>query len=146
MKNKKTLYHFVVDKSGSMSNCRETTINGFNAQLETIKSLQSEFPEQLFEVSLTIFDEEVDYVLTHIEANNFDYLRFDKYRPSGTTALLDAIGTLINQIRIINESSILNDQISAVIVILTDGMENASREFTYHKIASTIAKLENTEK
>jgi predicted metal-dependent peptidase len=41
MKNKKTLYHFVLDKSGSMGNCRETTVNGFNSQLETIK----EFPE-----------------------------------------------------------------------------------------------------
>jgi hypothetical protein len=146
MKNKKTLYHFVVDKSGSMSNCRETTLNGFNAQLETIKNLQSEFPEQLFEVSLTIFDEAVDHVLTHVEANNFEYLTFDKYRPSGTTALLDAIGTSINQIRITNETNILNDNMSVVMVILTDGMENASREFTYHQIASTIAKLENTEK
>ena len=55
MKNKKTLYHFVLDKSGSMENCRETTVNGFNAQLETIKELQKEFREQEFEVSLTIF-------------------------------------------------------------------------------------------
>ena len=48
MKNKKTLYHFVLDKSGSMSNCVETTINGFNNQLDTIKQLQKEFPEQEF--------------------------------------------------------------------------------------------------
>jgi len=69
MKNKKTLYHFVLDKSGSMGNCRETTVNGFNAQLETIKELQKElqkeFPEQEFEVSLTIFDEHIDHVQSH---------------------------------------------------------------------------------
>ena len=146
MKNKKTLYHFVVDKSGSMTNCRETTINGFNAQLETIKSLQREFPEQQFEVSLTIFDHEVDHVLTHVRANSFDYLTNDKYKPSGTTALLDAIGTSINQIRRSDESNILNDQMSVVMVILTDGMENASREFTFHEIAATIADLEKSEK
>ena len=40
MKNKKTLYHFVLDKSGSMENCRETTVNGFNSQLETINELK----------------------------------------------------------------------------------------------------------
>ena len=146
MKNKKTLYHFVLDKSGSMSNCRETTIQGFNAQLETIKSLQNEFPEQKFEVSLTIFDHEVDHVLTHIGVNNFKDLIYNQYLPSGTTALLDAIGTSINQIRIKNESSILNDEMSVVMVILTDGMENASREFTYHQIAATIAQLESTDK
>ena len=146
MKNKKTLYHFVLDKSGSMSNCRETTIQGFNAQLETIKSLQNEFPEQKFEVSLTIFDHEVDHVLTHIGVNNFKDLIYNQYLPSGTTALLDAIGTSINQIRIKNESSILNDEMSVVMVILTDGMENASREFTYHQIAAIIAQLESTDK
>lgn len=40
MKNKKTLYHFVLDRSGSMNNCSEATIDGFNAQVETIKNLQ----------------------------------------------------------------------------------------------------------
>lgn len=146
MKNKKTLYHFVLDKSGSMSNCRETTLNGFNSQLETIKSLQNEFPEQCFEVSLTVFDHEINPIFSHVRAQNFEYLTSKKYNPSGTTALLDAIGTSINQIRITNESNILNDDMSVVMVILTDGIENASREFTYHQIASTIAQLEKTER
>lgn len=43
MKNKKTLYHFVLDKSGSMNNCIESTVNGYNAQLETIQKLQKNF-------------------------------------------------------------------------------------------------------
>ena len=46
MKNKQTRYHFVLDKSGSMNSCRESTIQGFNSQLETIKQSQKEFPEQ----------------------------------------------------------------------------------------------------
>lgn len=146
MKNKKTLYHFVLDKSGSMNDCRETTLQGFNAQLETIKSLQNEFSMQKFEVSLTLFDHEVDHVLTHIGVDNFKPLTYNEYLPSGTTALLDAIGTSINQIRITNESAILNDEMSVVMVILTDGMENASRQFTFHQIAATIAQLEATEK
>ncbi|CAM4109547.1 VWA domain-containing protein [Flavobacterium antarcticum] len=146
MKNKKTLYHFVLDKSGSMNDCRETTLHGFNAQLETIKRLQNEFSEQKIEVSLTIFDHEIDHILTHVGVSNFKPLSYNQYLPSGTTALLDAIGTSINQIRISNESAILNDEMSVVMVILTDGMENASREFTFHQIAATIAQLEATEK
>ena len=146
MKNKKTLYHFVLDQSGSMSNCSETTIKGFNAQLETIKHLQNEFPEQEFKVSLTIFDDYVDCIFNQIELNSFQKLTHHMYRPNGSTALLDAIGIAINQIRIANESKILNDEMSVVMVILTDGMENASREFSFHQIAAQIKHLEQTEK
>ncbi len=64
MKNTKTLYHFVLDKSGSMSDCIEATITGFNSQLETIRELQSEFPEQEFVMSLTIFDSQVETVFS----------------------------------------------------------------------------------
>ena len=146
MKNKKTLYHFVLDRSGSMSNCTETTISGFNAQVETIQKLQEELPEQEFEVSLTIFDDVIDHVQSHVAINNFESLSSARYTPRGATALLDAIGMSINQIRISNETNILNNEMSIVMVILTDGMENASREFTYHQIAKTIAELEATEK
>jgi uncharacterized protein YegL len=146
MKNKKTLYHFVLDRSGSMSNCTKATINGFNAQVTTIKKLQEEFPEQEFEVSLTIFDDIIDHVQSHVSIDNFQLLSDSRYIPRGATALLDAIGMSINQIRITNETKILNNEMSIVMVILTDGMENASREFTYHQIAKTIAELEKTEK
>lgn len=146
MKNKKTLYHFVLDKSGSMSNCRETTVNGFNSQLDTIKDLQKEFPDQEFEVSLTTFDNYVEHVQSHVNIEKFDNLKLSKYCPNGGTALLDGIGMSINQIRIANETKIINDEMSVVVVILTDGMENTSREFTYHQIARTIEELEATEK
>lgn len=146
MKNKKTLYHFVLDKSGSMSNCRETTILGFNTQLKTIQELQNEFPEQQFEVSLTLFDNTIENLFTQQQLNTFEKLTPEMYQPTGCTALLDAIGMSINEIKMSNESKILNDEMSVVMVILTDGIENASREFTYHTIARTIKALEETEK
>ena len=146
MKNKKTLYHFVLDKSGSMSNCKETTIEGFNNQLKTIEDLQKEFPEQEFEVSLTVFDNEVETLYSHVSINQFRPLTTNMYHPNGGTALLDAIGISINEIRIKNESLILDNEMSVVMVILTDGMENASRQFSYHRIAEMIKNLEQTEK
>lgn len=146
MKNKKTLYHFVLDKSSSMNSCRETTIQGFNKQLDTIKQLQIEFPKQEFEVSLTVFDDMIDHVFSHVGLNKFESLTSSMYQPNGCTALLDAIGTSINKIRIVNESQIVEEKMSVVMVILTDGMENASREFSFHQIAATIKALEQTEK
>ncbi len=146
MKNKKTLYHFVLDKSGSMSNCVETTINGFNNQLDTIKQLQKEFPEQEFKASLTIFDNNVETVFSQVGIEEFTTLTYKNYNPNGSTALLDAIGISINEIRIKNETKIITDEMSVVVVILTDGMENASRQFTYHQIAATIKSLEETDR
>ena len=146
MKNQKTLYHFVLDKSGSMSNCRETTILGFNNQLEAIHQIQKEFPNQIFEISLTIFDHTIENIFTQLNISAFETLNHEMYYPNGSTALLDAIGMSINQIRMSNETKILNNEMSVVMIILTDGMENASREFTFHNIAQTIKALEKTEK
>lgn len=146
MKNKKTLYQFVLDKSSSMTDCRESTIQGFNSQLDTIKQLQKDFPDQEFNVSLTVFNDHVESVYNQIALNSFERLTSKSYKPNGCTALLDAIGMSINQIRMTNESKILNDEMSVVVVILTDGMENASRQFNYHQIADMIKTLEQTEK
>ena len=146
MKNKKTLYHFVLDKSGSMHDCIETTIAGFNKQLETIRQIQSEFPEQEFVASLTIFDNAVETIFSQVGIGEFQALNYSNYKPNGSTALLDAIGISINEIRIMNETKIISDEMSVVMVILTDGMENASRQFSYHQIAATIKSLEETDK
>ena len=46
MKTRKTIYHLIVDKSGSMCDCIESTINGFNEQVNKIKSNAHEFQEE----------------------------------------------------------------------------------------------------
>ena len=59
MKNKKTIYHFVVDQSGSMSGSEGPTIEGFNSQINTIKNLQKEYPDNEYVVSVTYFEDEI---------------------------------------------------------------------------------------
>jgi hypothetical protein len=56
MKNKTTLYHFVIDQSGSMTGMEEFAIGGFNTQLRTIQTLQQEKPDEEFLCSLTLFN------------------------------------------------------------------------------------------
>ena len=59
MKNKTTLYHFIVDQSGSMEGMEQQTIEGFNTQLEKIQELEKQMPEQKFLCSLTFFNSTV---------------------------------------------------------------------------------------
>lgn len=54
MKTQKTIYHILVDKSGSMSDCIDQTINGFNEQITKIREMEVEFPEQLMTIGLTM--------------------------------------------------------------------------------------------
>ena len=59
MQKQKTIYHLIVDKSGSMSDCIEETISGFNEQVNKIQQLQNEFAEQDLSIGLTTFNNEV---------------------------------------------------------------------------------------
>ena len=146
MKNKTTLYQFVIDKSGSMSSCIDDTIGGFNLQLETLSTLETRYPDQRFLVSLTQFNSEVDFLISNEKVSEISTLNRKNYRPGGSTSLLDAIGLSIQRIERQLGAKIETDEASVVFVILTDGHENSSRQFRYAEIARMIQKLEDTDK
>jgi hypothetical protein len=146
MKNKTTLYHFIVDQSGSMAGLEEQTIAGFNAQLKTIQDLKMELPDQSFLCSLTFFNGIVQDRILFQEVNALQPLSRDNYFPSSNTALLDAIGKSIYSIKHKFSNELMEDKISIVLVIITDGHENASRLYTYHDIAHMIKELDETGK
>ena len=146
MKNKTTLYHFIVDQSGSMAGLEEQTIAGFNSQLKTIQDLKMELPDQSFLCSLTFFNGIVQDRILFQEVNALQPLSRDNYFPSSNTALLDAIGKSIYSIKHKFANELLEDKISIVLVIITDGHENASRLYTYHDIAHMIKELDETGK
>ncbi len=144
MKVKKTIYHYLIDKSGSMSGMENEVISGFNQQLNTLKDLKQELPNQDFIVSLTFFDDVMQNVVSFGEVEQLLPLTRNIYRPNGSTALLDAIGKSVRDIQEKYASLIAYGHVSIVMVILTDGHENASRYYTYHMIASMIKELEQT--
>ena len=146
MKNKKTIYHFVVDQSGSMSGSEGPTIEGFNSQLKTLQELKKEHPENEYIVSVTYFEDEVMDIVKFAPIDEIQYLSRDTYRPGGLTALLDGIGKSIEAIRRTYDAEIREDLASVVMVILTDGGENASKFYSRNLVAETIKELDSTGK
>ena len=146
MKNKTTLYNFILDRSGSMSGMEQMAVEGFNNHLSTIKNLQKEFPKQHFLCSLTTFNDEINTIVSIKPINEIKQIEVGQYRPEGMTALLDAIGKNIHDVNEKFQAQIDANEMSVVFVIITDGYENASRFFSYHDIAKKIAALEKTEK
>ena len=144
MKKRKTIYHLIVDKSGSMSDCIDSTINGFNEQVNRIKLKGIEFEEEEITMGLTTFNTHVVHNYFQSNPSTIQLLNHVTYRPDGSTALLDAIGDTITQISIQTQSSRLPTTV--VVVILTDGHENASRLFNLVKIRNMISSLEESGK
>jgi hypothetical protein len=144
MKTRKTIYHLILDKSGSMMDCVDNTINGFNEQVNRIKDKALEFTEEDIIMGLTTFNENVKHLYFQQNPKEMVLLSYENYRPSGGTALLDAVGESITAIeRQVNASLIPT---TVIVVILTDGYENASKKYNLVNIRNMISKLEETGK
>ena len=144
MKNKKTYYLLILDKSGSMQSCVNETIGGFNEQLQMIENMRRRFPEQEFFISLTTFSDEVSHPLDRCNDLGHRLLDRNHYHPNGSTALLDAIGEGVLKLKSSISHEIESDAATAVVVILTDGYENASKLFDWKGIRQMIRELEAT--
>jgi len=145
MKKQRTIYHLIVDRSGSMTSCIDETIKGYNEQLNRIRNMQQEFPEQDIRMGLTLFNSEVDMQAVAQNLNYTTTLSRENYVPSGCTSLYDAIGQTVLHLE---ETYARQSDLPAtfVIVVLTDGYENSSRFFNLQQIRSLIQRLEATEK
>ena len=129
-----------------MQGSEAQTIAGFNTNLKTVQDLEIEFKEQEYAVSLTFFNEQVSPVIKNSKSSTLNPLTTMSYMPSGSTALLDAIGKSIYDIKSVYGPEIEQDLASVVLIIITDGQENASRFYTYNDIARMIKELDATER
>lgn len=144
MKKSRTVYHLIVDKSGSMMDCIEDTINGFNEQVNQIKQKVEAYPEEEILMGLTVFNDHVKHILNNVAPANVPTLTNEVYKPNGSTALLDAIGLTIKELE--KDRYDINDSIPTkfLVIILTDGYENCSKIYNLDLIRSLILKLEKT--
>jgi hypothetical protein len=112
---------FVLDSSGSMSSIREDTIGGFNTFLEDQTEQEGETTVTLFE-----FNTSVDCIYQDIPIDEASKLDTETYIPGGRTALHDALTTAVESTRSHVVSQAETPPENVIIVILTDGKENAS--------------------
>jgi uncharacterized protein YegL len=124
------LINFVLDKSGSMDAIREATISGFN---EFLGDQQRE--GGLAVMTLTLFDTHFQTVARAVPVAQMAALRPDSYVPGGQTALYDAIA---HTMRITDDYVAEHKPDQVLFVIMTDGQENASREFDRRAILAMI--------
>jgi hypothetical protein len=146
MKNKRTYYQLILDRSGSMTNCIEQTVSGVNLQIRRIKELAERFPEQELLTSLTLFNTTVTTPLIMVRPEELRELAYTDYRPDGGTALLDAIGITLHNLQKKIGPEVEQDAASVVVVIITDGYENSSRLYSHSQISSLILDLELSRK
>ena len=124
----------ILDRSGSMDSIKEATIAGFNKFLKEQKEVP--YPAT---ISLYQFDDVYDVVYESIDLNEAPYLDEETFVPRNMTALYDAIGKTINRRNGIIKNN-KNPPDNVLICIITDGEENASREFNRNKIYDMIKK------
>lgn len=136
MKKNLTELVFILDRSGSMAGLVQDTIGGFNAM---VKKQQSEPGEAL--VSTVLFDNDSQVIHDRVPLTQVPELTEKTYYVRGCTALLDAVGDAIHHIGNVHKYAREEDRPEKTLfVITTDGMENASRRYSYEKVKEMIGR------
>lgn len=127
---------FILDRSGSMGGLESDTIGGFNSLLEKQKKQEG----KCF-VTTILFDHEIKTLHDRLPLESIKPLTEKDYEVRGCTALIDAIGSTVNHIEGIHKYVRAEDvPAHTMFVIMTDGMENASKEYTADKVRAMIDK------
>lgn len=129
-----TSINIILDSSGSMMSLVGSTLSGFNTFLAEQKVLPGKV-----DLTLVTFSDKHNMVHNCVSLNDIANLNVETYCPSGGTALLDAIGFTVNNVGAKLASMPESDRPSKVLfLIITDGAENSSHEFTKNQIKDMI--------
>ena len=125
---------FILDRSGSMSGLESDTIGGYNAML----AKQQQEPGEAV-ITTVLFDDQYELLHDRINLRGVTPITDREYFVRGNTALLDAVGKTISKIGNAQKHTAEAERAEHVVVVITtDGMENASREFSEEKVRRMI--------
>ena len=127
---------FILDRSGSMSGLEADTIGGFNSMIAKQKKEEGEAY-----ISTVLFDDTCEVLYDRVPVNKVEPMNDNQYYVRGCTALLDAIGGAIHHIGNVHKYAREEDRPEKTLfIITTDGMENASRQYSYEKVKEMVER------
>ena len=125
---------FILDRSGSMSGMEQDTVGGFNSMIRKQKQ-----QEGAALVSTVLFNNHCTVLHDRVPLERVQPMTENEYCACGTTALLDAVGGAIKHIGMVHKYARPEDRPEKTLfVITTDGLENASRKYTYDRVRKMI--------
>ena len=134
MKKRLTELVFILDRSGSMGGLESDTIGGFNSVLMKQKKEAGDA-----NITTVLFDDQYELLHDRYNLREVSNITANEYFVRGTTALLDAVGKTISKMIHVQRRASEEERAKKVMfVIITDGMENASVEYSYNKINKMI--------
>ena len=126
----KTEVLFILDRSGSMNGLEKDTVGGYNSLITKQREVEGDV-----RISTLLFDHDLEWLHDRNSIHEVRTLTEKEYYVRGTTALLDAIGYGIQKMKTIQK----NEDVKVLVVITTDGMENASKEYTTKSVQQLIS-------
>lgn len=141
-----TYYQLIVDASGSMAGSGPATITSMNEQIALVRRLAREYTDEQFSLGIVDFSTDIRTLRDMSPIEHIKDVSSKEYITRDATALYDAVGSTVTGLDNLHESKKENDQDSFVIVVITDGFENASRHYNFRALKSLLSKLEQTGK
>lgn len=126
----------IIDESGSMQSIKTAAIDSVNETIQTIRSAQKKHEDQEHYVSLVTFNDDVKTVYECVPVNEVKELTAETYQPDCCTALYDAMGISLNALR----KKVAEDD-KVLVTVVTDGYENASKEYSGKAIKALVDEL-----
>ena len=132
----------ILDESGSMESIKKPIIQGFNEIVQTLTGIAKEYPEQDHFISLVTFNGIGHEILHFIDpVEKLELIDGSRYKPGASTPLYDAMGFSFAKLRQVLENT---KDYNVLVTIMTDGEENASKEYTGVAIKKLIEELKLT--
>lgn len=126
----------IIDESGSMHSIKKAAVDSVNETIQSIRAAEEQHEEQEHFVSLVTFHNDVKTIYECVPVKDVQELTDETYRPNCCTALYDAMGISLNALR----AKVAKDE-KVLVTVVTDGYENASREYSGKAVKALVDEL-----